>query len=70
MHVLCKQSGHTSVLPITPDAIKLHPLARPLGASVTPIAKANISMLHSQAKRSEGVGLCFYMNTQRGHINM
>lgn len=24
MNVLCKQSGHSSVLPITPDVIKLH----------------------------------------------
>lgn len=70
MNVLCKQSGDTSVLPITPDMIKLHSLTRPLGAHITLITKVNISMLHPQAERSGGVGLCFNMNTRGGHINI
>lgn len=70
MNVLCKQSGHTSVLPITPDVIKLHSLTRLLGAHITLITKVNISMLHPQAERSGGVGLCFNMNTRGGHINI
>lgn len=70
MNVLCKHSGHTSVLPITPDVIKLHRLTRPLRAHITLITKVNISMLHPQAERSGGVGLCFNMNTRGGHINI
>lgn len=46
------------------------PCGHSAGASVTLVAKANISTLRSRAQRSKGVGLCFYMNTQRGHINI
>lgn len=43
MNILCKQSGHPSVLVITQDMIKLHTLDGTLGTRVTVIAKANMS---------------------------
>lgn len=67
LNALCKPSGHTSVLPITPSVIELHTPGR---RSAGGFAKTNTCTAAARAHRSGGVGPRVDMNTLRRSISI